>query len=133
MKNDYQMGFSTIPNKVKYDSSIKFLSRMILSDILSYNHNGLCFASNKYFAEIYGVSVRSVENALKELREKGYILSDYRPSINKRVMIPNMELMGDYKALFGASDEELEEHTKKEYKRYDSTLVKEYKKNIGME
>jgi len=90
------IGFSIIPNAVKYDANIKTLSKFILSDILSFQYQDQCFASNKYFADLYQVSIRTIEGAIKELRDKGYIETEYEPRTNKRLILPSQSIWREY-------------------------------------
>ncbi len=52
--------------------------------------DGCCVATNKYLAGVLNVSIRVIQNALKELESKEYILS-YIENNNKREIYLNLE------------------------------------------
>lgn len=46
------------------------MSKLIFAEIwLLANHEGYCFASNKYFADLYGVTKRSITRWTKEIKD----------------------------------------------------------------
>lgn len=93
MASDMRIGFSIIPNEVKYNRDLRLLSRFVLSDIVSFTYAFECFASNDYFAELYGVSKRTIETVIKELRDHEYIVTQYNPGTNRRIITPSINIM----------------------------------------
>lgn len=91
------IGFSVIPNKIKYDSNISFLSKFILSDIVSFSNTSICFASNGYFAELYNLSESTIKRAIKELKDNKYI-SIQNVNHNRKIT-PTNKIMEDYEKI----------------------------------
>lgn len=69
--NEY---FAIIPAKVRYDKDLSPNAKLIFGElvVLCQKH-GFCWASNGYFAKLYGVTKITVSRWINELRKKGYI------------------------------------------------------------
>lgn len=50
------------------------------------NKNGYCFAQNKYFADLYNVTLISVSRWISHLQELGYIKTDVIRNENKEII-----------------------------------------------
>lgn len=59
-----------IPYWIMLDKGLKPLEKLLCAEISCFKE---CFASNAYFAERLGMTLRGIEDALKRLRDKGYI------------------------------------------------------------
>lgn len=69
--------FSIIPADVRYDSNLKDKAKLLYGEITALSDkNGYCYASNKYFADLYGISITTVSLLIKNLIENGYIESE---------------------------------------------------------
>ena len=68
--------YAIIPANVRYDENLRDKAKLLYGEITALcNKNGYCFASNKYFAELYGVTTTTISTLIKELVDKGYIES----------------------------------------------------------
>jgi hypothetical protein len=66
--------YAILTADVRYDKSITPNAKLLYAEISSLtNKEGYCWASNKYFAELYEVDTRTIRRWLSSLREKGYI------------------------------------------------------------
>lgn len=69
--------YAIIPAEVRYDNTLKDKAKLLYGEISSLsNKYGYCYSSNKYFAELYNISIRTVTNLIKELTDKNYIKSE---------------------------------------------------------
>ena len=69
--------YSVIPANVRYDDRLRDKSKLLYGEISSLcNKSGYCTASNKYFAELYNVSVTTISTLIGELIKCGYLFSD---------------------------------------------------------
>jgi len=66
--------YAVIPANVRYDNRLKLLSRMLYGEITALcNEKGYCWATNRYFAELYDVSNTTISSCISQLKEFGYI------------------------------------------------------------
>ena len=68
--------YAIIPANVRYDESLSPNAKLLYGEITALcNAEGYCWASNKYFADLYGVSIVSIKRWIKALIDNGYITS----------------------------------------------------------
>lgn len=66
--------YAIIPADIRYDKTLKDKAKFLYAEITALcNKDGYCFASNKYFAELYGVRKETISRLLNDLKNKGYI------------------------------------------------------------
>lgn len=66
--------YAVIPAQVRYDPELSSSAKLLYGELTSLcNQTGYCWASNVYFAELYGLSVRTVSRLIAQLEAKGYI------------------------------------------------------------
>lgn len=66
--------YAIIPAKVRYDKTLKDKAKLLYGEITSLsNLYGYCFSSNKYFADLYGVSTATISSLIKDLVDRGYL------------------------------------------------------------
>ena len=69
--------YAVIPANVRYDESLPPNAKLLYGEITALcNAEGYCWASNKYFAELYGVTIRTIANWLRSLTDRGYIKAE---------------------------------------------------------
>jgi hypothetical protein len=69
--------FAVIPANVRYDKDLKDKAKLLYGEIVALsNQYGYCYASNKYFANLYGVTTTTISLLIKNLIDKGYIESE---------------------------------------------------------
>lgn len=66
--------FAVIPAEVRYDDQIPANAKLLYGEISALlNREGYCFASNQYFADLYGWTTVSVARLITTLEKAGYI------------------------------------------------------------
>lgn len=71
MKKGY---YAIIPANVRYDENLIDGAKLLYGEITALtNEKGYCWASNSYFAELYGVSKVTISNWIRQLKKGGYI------------------------------------------------------------
>ena len=78
--------YSVIPATVRYDNRLKPAEKLIYSEITSLtNRMGYCFASNKYFANLYGVTIHTVSQWISHLEKLEYVYIELIRDTNKEI------------------------------------------------
>ena len=66
--------WAVIPATVRYDPKIPEFAKLLFAEISSLTDlKGYCWASNAYFAELYGKTERTIQRSIKSLQDGGYV------------------------------------------------------------
>lgn len=104
--------YSILTADVRYDTELKANEKLLYSEITALaDKHGYCWASNQYFADLYKVSVRSVQGWIRQLEKKEYIQveidnTDANNSKRKIFMGSRKNLHGGHEKIFATSHEE---------------------------
>ena len=86
--------YAIIPANVRY-SSLKPNAKLLYGEITALSNKlGYCFASNSYFAELYGVSKNTVSRWLSDLKKFGFITIQLERNERKEIL---KRIIGIYK------------------------------------
>ena len=86
--------YAIIPANVRY-SSLKPNAKLLYGEITALSNKlGYCFASNSYFAELYGVSKNTVSRWLSDLKKFGFITIQLERNERKEIV---KRIIGIYK------------------------------------
>ena len=71
MKPNY---YAILTSEVRYNENLTPNAKLLYAEITALiNMNGECFASNKYFADLYGKSKTTISKWVSELVKEGYV------------------------------------------------------------
>ena len=92
--------YAVIPADVRYDEDLPANAKLLYGEITALcNERGYCWASNSYFAELYKVSVRTVQTWINALEKKGYInrvnVRDKDNHVEKRIIRLGAQIAGE--------------------------------------
>lgn len=99
MEEQQRSYYAIIPANVRYDKDLAPNAKLLYGEITALcNEKGYCWASNQYFAELYGVSILSIKRWVNSLVTKGYVYRTltYKPNskeVDKRIL----SIYGDIK------------------------------------
>ena len=94
--------YAIIPADVRY-SSLKPNAKLLYGEITALSNKlGYCFASNSYFAELYGVSKNTVSRWLSDLKKLGFITIQLERNERKEIV---KRIIGIYKKDVNPIDE----------------------------
>jgi DNA-binding transcriptional ArsR family regulator len=66
--------YGILPATVRYDKELPAAAKILYSELTALTEKeGYCWASNKYFAELYEVEERTISRWISKLRDSGYI------------------------------------------------------------
>lgn len=63
-----------IPRDIWLSDQLSLMEKVLFVEIHSLDNERGCFASNKYFAEFFGVSDRQIRTYIGSLKEKGFVM-----------------------------------------------------------
>lgn len=70
--------YAIIPASVRYDKDLRANEKLLYGEITALSQKtGECWATNKYFSELYNVKVNAIAVWIRHLKEKKYIDIDY--------------------------------------------------------
>ena len=82
--------YAIIPAEVRYDKELRANEKLLYGEITALSkQTGECWASNKYFCELYSVKPNAIATWIRHLKEKKYINVDYEyigKEIQKRII-----------------------------------------------
>lgn len=79
--------FSIITADVRYDKRLKANEKLLYSEITALsNKYGYCSATNRYFADLYGVNPPTVSGWIQDLIKFGYIRKEIKRKENQEVL-----------------------------------------------
>jgi hypothetical protein len=139
--------YGILPADVRYSKKICSSAKLLYTELTALtSKEGYCFANNSYFAELYGVSEKSISNWVRELDMAGFIRSEitknssgtYRKIfLTDRINVPTGKKKssnGGEKKSSNGSEENF--HTKEYYNNntinINNTNIKESKKNFTL-
>ena len=98
--------YAVIPANVRY-SSISASAKLLYGEITALcNKTGTCWASNQYFANLYGVRLQAVSNWVNELANAGFVTTKINKSAgNKRyIRITDVPITENRKTSYEKAD-----------------------------
>lgn len=97
--------YAIIPANVRYDTRLSPNEKILYSEITALSQkDGYCFASNSYFAELYGVTKSTVSRWISNLQSNGYVKVDLVKNIKGEIEMRRIILFGDGSDLYAKMD-----------------------------
>ena len=85
MKPSY---YAIIIASVRYDNSLPPNAKLLYGEISALaNQKGFCYASNKYFADLYGVNEKTISDWIKKLKDGRHIYCESEANQNRKIYI----------------------------------------------
>lgn len=79
--------YAIIPATVRYSKKLKASEKLLYGEITALsNKNGYCYAQNRYFADLYDVSIETVSRWISNLQKFGFIKIKVNRNENKEVI-----------------------------------------------
>ena len=79
--------YTIMPAEIRLDKRLSPFDKILYSDILTLSSKkGYCYATNKYFAQVYQMSISSISQTISKLVELGYIKRFYEYKENSKMI-----------------------------------------------
>lgn len=122
--------YAIIPAKVRYDKTITANAKLLYGEITALcNEKGYCWATNKYFAELYGVTTKTISTWINSLTKYIKITMKYKKGTK--------EIVNRYIQIKGEGIEEIVNTPMEEIVKDNTTVInttintKYYKEKIN--
>ena len=114
--------YAIIPAKVRY-SSLKPNAKLLYGEITALSNKlGYCYASNNYFAELYGVSKNTVSRWLSDLKKLGFITIEIQRNEKKEII---KRIIGIDKKVVNSNDKMVKENNTSNNNTSNNITIKE--------
>ena len=130
MEEQQKSYYAIIPANVRYDKDLAPNAKLLYGEITALcNEKGYCWASNQYFAELYGVSVLSIKRWVNSLVTKGYVYRTltYKPNskeVDKRILSIYSGIKIDTTSVQKCNDPSIKNDTSSSIKNDTSSSIK---------
>jgi DNA-binding transcriptional ArsR family regulator len=111
--------FAIIPAEIRYDKDLKDKAKLLYGEITCLsNKKGYCYASNDYFANLYGVAKETISRLITDLVDKGYVTREViykkgtKEIINRYIKISQYPLDKNVKTLLTKKSIPIDEKVK---------------------
>lgn len=85
--------YAILPAEVRYDKDLSASEKLFYAEIAALTHkDGRCWASRRYFADLYGVSEKTISCWTTKLAERGYIEVRVIRNAQKAILRRNIAL-----------------------------------------
>ena len=87
--------YGVLPAQVRYDTALTNLAKLLYCEISALSSkDGICFATNGYFAKLYESSERTISRGICSLEENGYVkITRHKKKGDYKVVKRQIELM----------------------------------------
>ena len=111
--------YAIIPANVRYDDDLTPNAKLLYGEVTALcNEKGYCWASNSYFADLYGVSNVSISKWINQLVKNGYLTSqlNYKEG-TKEILYRYLRLVNDpIKEKFNTPQRKVNDPIKEKFK-----------------
>lgn len=126
MKKSY---YAIIPAYVRYDKTLTPNAKLLYGEITALcNEKGYCFATNKYFSDLYSVSNTSISKWISQLKDSGYIKIKMLYKENSKEIESRQMYLTNFQEVLKKSSRGIEEKFKDNNIIYNNNNTEEYKK-----
>lgn len=120
--------YAIIPANIRYDKKLTANAKLLYGEITALaNEKGYCWASNSYFAELYGVTTVSISKWVNQLAEKRYVKTQiiYAEG-SKEIKERRIYVATPIKEKFNTSQTKVNEGVKE---KFDTPIKEKFKDN----
>ena len=83
--------YAVIPAQVRYDKHLSSTAKIVYAEITALaNMSGYCYANNKYFAKLFNLGIRQVQNIIKRLELNEHIFVEIYNNKKRKIFIKNV-------------------------------------------
>jgi len=85
--------YAIIPANIRYDNELKANEKLLYGEITALaNKNGYCFATNRYFAELYNVDTATISRWINSLIDNDYLEVSYQKDNTRLLTIKSIPI-----------------------------------------
>lgn len=127
---EFKSYYAVIPAYVRYDKDLSSTAKLLYAEITALcNEKGYCWATNKYFVELYGISDRQVQRILKLLLDKHYIKIIIEQNTKRKIYVldyPDKNVIGGTTKMSQGNDKNVVHNNKINNKNNSTDNIDDY-------
>jgi hypothetical protein len=111
--------YAILPANVRYDKELPASAKLLYAEITALcNTSGFCWATNGYFADLYGMTARNISRLISQLNNLGYISVEIVNEFDRKIYISQ------------GCDKNVLDPTLKNSRGYDENVLASHDKNV---
>lgn len=116
--------FAILPANVRYDEALRPNAKLLFAEITALsNKSGYCTAGNAYFAELFGLSKKTVSELISQLESRGYLRVEITRGEKKEVVQRALSIVNPIPKNRDTSPEKTETHIPKNGKENNTRII----------
>jgi len=93
--------YAIIPATVRYDERLSSTEKLLYGEITALSNKvGFCFATNRYFAELYNLNEATISVGIKRLAECGYIDITIEQNYKRKIYLLDSRVLENSKGVY---------------------------------
>lgn len=125
--------YAILPANVRYDDNLKDKAKLLYAEITSLsNKDGKCWASNRYFAELYNVTTTTISLLIKNLVDQGYLETELIYKEGTKEILKRYLKIIKYPTQKNLKENNTSIILKKNNKEEEENIINFYENNIGL-
>ena len=116
--------FAILPANVRYDEALRPNAKLLFAEITALsNKSGYCTAGNAYFAELFGLSKKTVSELISQLEVRGYLRVEVTRGEKKEVVQRALSIVTPIPKNRDTSPEKTEDPIPKNVKENNTRII----------
>lgn len=116
--------FAILPANVRYDEALRPNAKLLFAEITALsNKSGYCTAGNAYFAELFGLSKKTISELISQLETRGYLRVEVMRGERKEVVQRALSIVTPIPKNRDTSPEKTEDPIPKNVKENNTRII----------
>ena len=119
--------YAIIPSEVRYCEELKYAERLLYGEITALaGREGYCFATNKYFAELYNVIPGTISRWISHLENLGFVNIEIIKDNRNQILERRIYINDIHRDFITNTYKQNEQYPYKQNKQYPISRIAQY-------